>query len=101
MIDSNIIYEGKYPQITGDDYEQLFGLTSGNEMTRSTHLSPEERCRKLFESTVRVLMPERLEGKKTFVNLAKHISEAYEINTVITENGDRITAQFEVDCYNH
>ena len=100
MMDSKIVYEGKHPQITDEDCEQLYSLTSQHEPLRPMAISSEERCRKLFENTVKVLMPERMEGKIYFVQLAKHISEAYELNTVVTEYDDRIIAQFEVDCYN-
>lgn len=99
-MDAHIVYEGKYPQITDENCDQLCSLTSQHEMLCSTSISSEERCRKLFESTVQVLMPERLEMKICFVQLAKHISETYELNTVVTEYGDRIIARFEVDCYN-
>lgn len=99
-MDSKVVYEGKYPQITDEDCEQLYSLTSLQEKHRSVQKSSEVLCRKLFESTVRVLMPERLEGKEYFVKLAKQISEAYELNTIVTEHDDRIIARFEVDCYN-
>ena len=99
-LDATVLFEGKYPQFTEADCKRMLDEVTSTAMPYSAIVSPEERCRKLFENTVRVLMPERVEGKKYFIQLAKDIAASYGIDTTITEYDDRLVAAFTVDCYN-
>ena len=42
-------------------------------------------------------MPERIEGRDYFIDLAKEIAEAYLIDIVIRERKDRITITYSLD----
>lgn len=94
-----IIYEKKYPHMNLDDYDQIH-----DEATKSAveeiKWDSKEICKRVFERTVRVMMPERVEGVRHFVDMAKELAEFYEIDTTVTEYEDRIVATFIVDtCY--
>lgn len=81
---SEPIYEKKYPNPWDED-EPLESI-------------PQEAAavsaRKLIESTVQVLMPERMELLPHFLETAKEIGERYEIDTSIMEYDDSVTVSY-------
>lgn len=54
--------------------------------------------KKIFENTVMVMIPERIEGREMFIDAAKEMGEFYQIDIVITEHDDRISVTYSVDC---
>lgn len=90
---SKLIYEKKYPNpwensdffTSPDEEEPLQGITQEPEK-----ISP----RKLIESTVLVLMPERMEKLPMFLDTAKEIGEQYEIDTTIMEHDDQVAVSY-------
>lgn len=95
----NVVFEKKYPHLKMEDYDRIYDeeikKTNGDTKRDSATM-----CRHLFENTVRVMMPERVENAGHFVDMAKELAEFYEIDTVVTEYEDRIIATFVVDEYN-
>ena len=89
----NILFEKKYPNMNLEDYDRVSAI---EEIKRDS----KEMCKRVFERTVRVMMPERVEGIGHFVDMAKELAEFYEIDTTVTEYEDRIVATFVVDTYN-
>lgn len=57
-------------------------------------------CKQFFESTVQILMPERVQNCDFFISIAKRIAEFYEIDTIVTEHDDHLSAEFRIDCDN-
>ena len=55
-------------------------------------------CKQLLGSTVRVIMPDRVENSGFFIAMAKEIAEYYKMDTVITEHEDRLSAEFCINC---
>lgn len=95
----NILFEKKYPRMNLEDYDQIYDESTKSAIEEIKRDS-KEVCKRVFESTVRVMMPERVEGIGHFVDMAKELAEFYEIDTTVTEYEDRIVATFVVDtCY--
>lgn len=95
----NVVFEKKSPHLKMEDYDRIYDeeikKTNGDTKRDSATM-----CKHLFENTVRVMMPERVENAEHFVDMAKELAEFYEIDTVVTEYEDRIVATFVVDVYN-
>lgn len=90
---SKLIYEKKYPvPWEGSD----FLTTSDGAETPLQVLDEIERIspKKLIESTVQVLMPERMEKLSVFLDTAKEIGEQYEIDTTIAEDDVKVTVSY-------
>lgn len=95
----NILFEKKYPHMNLEDYDRVYDEATKSAIEEIKRDS-KEMCRRVFERTVRVTMPERVEGIGHFVDMAKELAEFYEIDTTVTEYEDRIVATFVVDTYN-
>ena len=54
-------------------------------------------CKKILESTVSVLMPERLENLDYFISVTKEIADLYEMDVLITEHDEKITVRLKLD----
>lgn len=88
-----LIYEKKYPM----PWEESDFFTSSDENETSLQVLEEvERTspKKLIESTVQVLMPERMEKLPLFLDTAKKIGEQYELNTTIMRYDDNVTVSY-------
>lgn len=94
-----ILFEKKFPHMEMEDYDRIYDEATKNAVESVTRDSV-AMCKRVFESTVRVMMPERIENKDHFVDMAKELAEFYEIDTTVTEYEDRLAASFCVDCYN-
>lgn len=100
-----LIYEKKYQ----NPWEESAFFTSPDEAEPSPQALGEiERVspKKLIESTVQVLMPERMETLPTFLDTAKNIGEQYELDTTIMGYDDNVTVSYalQIDvpysCFN-
>lgn len=96
-MDGSIIFEKKYSQFiqeccsnsTPKGYETYGEDTARNNLT--------DYVRKLLADSVSIIIPERLEQKNYFIELAKEIAEAYLIDIVIREYNDRIAVMYTLD----
>lgn len=95
----NTLFEKKYPHMEMTDYDPKFEEITKNadECIMRDSIA---MCKRVFESTVRVMMPERIENRDYYVDMAKELAEFYEIDTTVTEYEDRLVASFCVDSYN-
>ena len=98
MPDPNILYEKKYPHLKVEDYDHIYDEAI-KHTAEDVKRDSATMCKRVFESTVRVMMPERVENIGHFVDMAKELAEFYEIDTTVTEYEDRIVASFGVDSY--
>lgn len=96
-MNEDIIHERKY----GDILRKLSEQGKGEE----NYLSPtvnggtaEEYARALLSNTVRVMIPERIEGKVKFIETAKEIGEEYLIDLTISARTNCITATYSLEC---
>lgn len=94
----NVLFEKKYPHMRMEDYDRIYDEATKNAVDEAKRDSV-AMCKRVFESTVRVTMPERVENIDHFVNMAKELAEFYEIDTTVTEYEDRLSASFCVDSY--
>lgn len=97
MDNSKVIYEKKFHHLSEEDCEQLYSEVNTDFMAAAKK-APALFCKQLLESTVRVIMPERMENSGFFIAMAKEIPEYYEIDTVVTEHEDRLAAEFRINC---
>lgn len=98
MPDPNILYEKKCPHLKAEDYDHIYEEAI-NHTLEDVKRDSAAMCKRVFESTVRVMMPERVENIGHFVDMAKELAEFYEIDTTVTEYEDRIVASFGVNSY--
>ena len=91
-----IIYEKKYSPLMQEDF--ISTEETGINKTAMTESDSESYFKKIFENTVMVMIPERIEGREMFIDATKEMGEFYQIDTVITEHDDRISATYSVDC---
>ena len=98
MPDPNILYEKKCPHLKAEDYDHIYEEAI-NHTLEDVKRDSAAMCKRVFESTVRVMMPERVENIGHFVDMAKELAEFYEIDTTVTEYEDRIVASFDVNSY--
>lgn len=97
MDNSNVIYEKKFTHLSAADCERLYAEVNTDFMAVAKK-DPALFCKQLLESTVRVIMPDRVENSGFFIAMAKEIAEYYEIDTVVTEHEDRLSAEFRINC---
>lgn len=97
MACGNVIYEKKFPHLSVDEGDHIY-VESKETTSASIKQDTTNQTRKLFEKTVKILMPERLKGRDFFIDAAKCIAEFYEIDTAVIEYEDRLAASFRVDC---
>lgn len=93
----DIIYERKY----GDILRKLSEQGIGDKDTLSPVVNRDtagEYARALLSNTVRVIMPERLEGKVKFIETAKEIEAEYLIDLTISAFDNYITATYSLEC---
>lgn len=96
----NVIYEKKFPQIEMSYYDQFVNEepdTSANNAERDSS----EFCKRIFESTVHVVMRDRVEKIDQFVAMARELAEFYEIDTTVTEYESKYVASFTVNTYDN
>lgn len=97
MDNSKVIYEKKFTHLSAADCEQLYNEVNTDFMAAAKK-DPALFCKQLLESTVRVIMPDRVENSGFFITMAKEIAEYYEIDSVVTEHEDRLTVEFCINC---
>ena len=97
MDNSKVIYEKKFTHLSAADCERLYAEVNTDFMAAAKK-DPALFCKQLLESTVRVIMPDRVENSDFFIAMAKEIAEYYEIDTVVTEHEDRLSAEFRINC---
>lgn len=96
-MDSTILFEKKYSQFIQDCCN---GVPANHEESSAVTITGRDSSayiKNLLENTVCVLIPNRMEKRNYFINLAKEIAEAYLIDIVIREHHDRITVLYTLD----
>lgn len=97
MDNSKVIYEKKFHQLSDEDCERFYNEVNTDFMAAAKK-DPALFCKQLLESTIRVIMPDRVENSGFFIAMAKEIAEYYEMDTVVTEYEDRLSAEFRINC---
>ena len=97
MDNGKVVYEKKFPHLSAEDCEQLYTEAKTDYMAAAKK-DLAMFCKRLLESTIRVIMPERVENCGFFIAMAKEIAEYYEIGTVVTEHDDRLSVEFRINC---
>lgn len=90
-----VVYEKKFKHLESEDFEIIENEANQN-MNLCVHRDSGALCKNLFENTVIVLMPERVENCGFFISMAKEVSEHNEIDTVIEQYQDRYVAEFRI-----
>lgn len=97
-MDSSIIFEKKYSQFIQECCDNVPAPGREGSDKSVAGNDPTDYVRKLLAESVCVLMPERMEERNYFFDLAKEIAEAYLIDIVIKERNNRITVTYTLDC---
>lgn len=97
-MDSSIIYEKKCSQLIQECCNNVSAANQAISAAIITDGDSSAYVRDLLEQAVCVLIPERVEKRNYFIELAKEIAEAYLIDIVIKERNDRITVIYTLDC---
>lgn len=97
-MDYSVIFEKKYSQFIQECCRDIPENPSGNPESANTTKGSLASIGHFLENTVCVLIPERIEKRSFFINLAKKIGAAYLIDIVIKEFNDRITVMYTLDC---
>ena len=97
MDNSKVIYEKKFHHLSEEECEKLYNEVNTDFMAVAKK-DPALFCKQLLESTVRVIMPDRVENSGFFIAMAKEIAEHYETDAVVTEYEDRLSAEFRINC---
>ena len=97
MDNIKVIYEKKFHHLSEEDCERLYTEVNTDFMAAAKK-DPALFCKQLLESTVQVIMPDRVENSGFFIAMAKEIAEYYEMDTVVTEYEDRLSAEFRINC---
>lgn len=92
-----VIYEKKYSDLLKEEDNRIMSEMASFPAATSEKQSA-EYFKKLFENTVLVLIPERIEGREVFIDAAKEMGDLYQLDTVIKEHEDRISDTYAVDC---
>ncbi len=93
MDNNNIVYEKKFthiPEPTDDEIANAF----------NPNVDLSSFSKQLLESAVRVIMPERIEKCDFFITTAAKIAEYYQIDTIVREYENHLSAEFRVDFNN-
>lgn len=96
-MDSSILFEKKYSQFIQDCCNSALNSNGAEQREDGASINTDEYVRKLITESVCVIMPERIEGRDYFIDLAKEIAEAYLIDIVIRERKDRINVTYTLD----
>lgn len=96
-MDSTILFEKKYSQFIQDCCNGVPANHAESSAVTITGRDSSAYIKNLLENTVCVLIPNRMEKRNYFINLAKEIAEAYLIDIVIREHHDRITVLYTLD----
>lgn len=97
-MDSSIIFEKKYSQFIQECCNNIPAADQVLSAAAITGGDSSAYFRNLLEQAVCILIPERVETRNYFIELAKEIAEAYLIDIVIEERKDRITVTYTLDC---
>ena len=97
-MDSSIIFEKKYSQFIQECCDNAPAADQVLSAAAITGGDSSAYVRNLLEQAVCVLIPERVEKRNYFIELAKEIAEAYLIDIVIKERKDRIMVAYTLDC---
>lgn len=97
-MDSTILFEKKYSQFIQDCCNGVPENHSESSAVTITGGNSSAYIGNLLENAVCVLIPERIEKRNYFIDLAKEIGEAYLIDIVIKVLNDRITVMYTLDC---
>lgn len=92
-MDSSILFEKKYSQFI----QSALNSDGTEQHEDGPSINTDDYVRKLITESVCVIMPERMEERNYFIDLAKEIAEAYLIDIVIKERKDRITVTYTLD----
>lgn len=92
-MDSSILFEKKYSQFI----QSALNSVEAEQHEAGQSINTDDYARKLITESVCVIMPERIERRDYFIDLAKEIAEAYLIDIVIRERKDRITVTYTLD----
>lgn len=95
MDNSKVIYEKKFHHLSEEDSERLHNEVNTDFMAAAKK-DPALFCKQLFESTVRAIMPDRVENSGFVIAMAKN-AEYYEMDTVVTEYEDRLSAEYRIN----
>ena len=66
MDNSKVIYEKKFPHLSAADCERLYAEVNTDFMAAAKK-DPALFCKQLLESTIRVIMPDRVENSGFFI----------------------------------
>lgn len=97
MDNAKVVYEKKFKHLQPKDYERIANEADVKDNLYE-HRDSEAFCKRLFENTVRVVLPERLENYGFFIAMAREVAEYNEVDTVVTEYEDRFVAEFRFSC---
>lgn len=97
-MDSSIIYEKKHSQFIQECLNNVPSADTASLAAKITGDDSYKYVRNLLENSVCVLIPERMEKRQYFIDLAKEIAEAYLIDIIIKERNNRITVTYTLDC---
>lgn len=92
-MDNSILFEENYSQLI----KSALYSAEAEQHEAGQSINEDDYVRKLITESVCVIMPERIEGRDYFIDLAKEIAEAYLIDIVIRERKDRITVTYTLD----
>ena len=96
-MDNTIIYEKKNSQFIQDCCNATLDLDSSSQNEDGARINIDDYVGKLITESVCVIMPERIEKREYFIDLAKEIAGVYLIDIVIRERKDRITVTYALD----
>ena len=97
-MDSSIIFEKKYSQFIQECLDDAQAADAVTSVAKLIGDNSSEYVRNLLGNSVCVLIPERMEKSRYFIDLAKEIAEAYLIDIVIKKRNDRISVTYTLDC---
>ena len=97
-MDSSIIFAKKYSRIIQGFCDAASSADEVKSEQAGASIDTDDYVRKLITESVCVIMPERIDVRNYFIDLAKKIAEAYLIDIVIKEHNDRISVMYTLDC---
>ena len=92
-MDNSILFEENYSQLI----KSALNSAEAEQHEAGQSINTDDYVRKLITESVCVIMPERIEGRDYFIDLAKEIAEAYLIDIIIKEHKNRITVTYTLD----
>lgn len=95
MLDGKVIYEKAYPE---PDVSEMELEATGQPSAEAEKLTFNEIMEKLTRGRELVLLPQRQESAKAFVNTAARIAEMYGIDVKITQFDSHVTVDYCFNC---